>query len=119
MMEDLRQRAGCALSRCPVELLVLEAVVRPWVALALVEVVRGVYPSLPIILCTGSDPDVREEAKRLAVQVVFEELPDEEQLRRRRSTSRRSCQTWTADRSTDPGRGVVTPPAHQVVRRTV
>lgn len=82
MMEDLRRRADCTLRQCPIELLVLEGVMRPWVALALVEAVRGVYPSLPIILCTGGDFEVRKEAKRLAVDVVFEKIPDDEELRR-------------------------------------
>lgn len=81
-MEDLCQRGGRTFRQCPVELLVLEAATRPWVALAVVEVVRGVYPSLPIILCTGADSEVRKEAKRLAVDVMFDSPPDDVRLRR-------------------------------------
>ena len=50
-----------------VELLVMECSERPWPGMSLVEVVREVDPVLPIIFVARFDPELRREARRLAV----------------------------------------------------
>jgi DNA-binding response OmpR family regulator len=82
IMRDLRRRVDKTLRTSPVELLVLDGSERPWVALALVDVVRSVYPSLPIIFVSRLDPEMRAEARRLDVDLIIDAPPDLGELRR-------------------------------------
>ena len=58
-------------NRSAAELLIVECSNQPWIILSLVEKVRKVYPALPIILITQLDPEIRAEARRLAVDIMM------------------------------------------------
>ncbi len=80
LTRELRRRIGKTLKHNPVELLVLRTAHRPWVAVALLEVIRESYATLPIILIIDGAPELESEARRLAVDVVLDAPVTAEQL---------------------------------------
>jgi hypothetical protein len=52
--------------------LVLDGAREPDVALRLLDLIRQFAPSLPIVLIAGPDSALRNEAKRLAVDIVVD-----------------------------------------------
>ena len=54
----------------------MECSERPWPGMSLVEVVREVDPVLPIIFVARFDPELRREARRLAVDFMVTSPPN-------------------------------------------
>jgi CheY-like chemotaxis protein len=81
-VESLRRSGKPRLPGDAIELVLLDATSRPWIALALLDALRSVDSCTPVIVLADSSPSTREEANRLGVEAVIESPLDAAELLR-------------------------------------